>query len=124
MSFDWSEYLHLAQELTGQAVTPPSQEAKLRSAISRAYYAAFCLARNHLLDKGYPVPTDGRAHKYVPQKFKSRPDLSHRQIGENLDRLREDRRKADYDNVVSGLPSKTRMAIKLAKQAISTLGNL
>jgi hypothetical protein len=40
MSFDWSEYFSLAQELVGQPATPAGQEARLRSALSRAYYAA------------------------------------------------------------------------------------
>ena len=44
MSFDWSQYLNLAKELTDQPTTPANQEAKLRDAISRAYYAAFILA--------------------------------------------------------------------------------
>ena len=49
MSFDYIDYLYLAQELVGQ--TPPQAaqpEAKLRSAISRAYYAAFLKARAFL----------------------------------------------------------------------------
>jgi uncharacterized protein (UPF0332 family) len=80
MSFDWSEYLTVAQELASQAITSTmhqgtiraklrhainrayyaafrkarsrsSDEAKFRCAISRAYYAAFRKARNHLRDK-------------------------------------------------------------------------
>ncbi len=58
MSFDWSEYLNLAQELAGKATTPASQEAKLR-AISRAYYAAFVQARNFLRDRdGLTIPRE------------------------------------------------------------------
>ena len=45
MKFDWSEYFNLAQELAGT-----SEEAKLQSAVSRAYYSVFCLARNYLRD--------------------------------------------------------------------------
>jgi len=37
MSFDWSEYLILAQELTSTSINSPIQEAHLRAAISRAY---------------------------------------------------------------------------------------
>jgi len=44
MSFNWSDYLDVAQELIekarGQAKDHSQQEANLRSAISRAYYAA------------------------------------------------------------------------------------
>ena len=68
MNFDWSEYLNLAQELAGRPTSLSNEEARLRSAISRAYYAAFCKARNHLRDnenllisppKGEKI---GRAH--------------------------------------------------------------
>lgn len=45
MNFDWEEYFNLAKELAGT-----TEEAKLRSAVSRAYYSAFCLARNYLRD--------------------------------------------------------------------------
>jgi uncharacterized protein (UPF0332 family) len=51
MSFNCSDYLDLARELIGQTDITASEEAKLRSAISRAYYAAFIQARNHLLDE-------------------------------------------------------------------------
>lgn len=39
MRFDWSEYLNLAQELAAISGDSVNNEAKLRSAISRAYYA-------------------------------------------------------------------------------------
>ena len=80
MSFDWSDYLIVAQELTDQTTASSKtrsklkvrllnvinrayyvafkkvgkrslDEAKLRCAISRAYYGAFRKARNHLRDK-------------------------------------------------------------------------
>jgi len=37
MSFDWAEYFYLAQELNGTPTMPYSEEAKLRTIISRAY---------------------------------------------------------------------------------------
>lgn len=50
MSFNWSEFLGLAQELAGHEAQPYGEEATSRAAISRAYYAALCSARNHLRD--------------------------------------------------------------------------
>ena len=70
MKFDWEEYFNLAQELAGT-----NEEAKLRSAVSRAYYSAFCLARNYLRDiQQYPrlwrnKTYDINAHQYVAEKF-------------------------------------------------------
>ena len=46
MSFAWSDFLDLARQLHS-TTTPgaPLEEAQLRTAISRAYYAAHCEAR-------------------------------------------------------------------------------
>jgi uncharacterized protein (UPF0332 family) len=122
MSFDLSEYFGLAQELAGQTVSPASQEAKLRAAISRAYYAAFCKARNHLRDhEGHAIPRGGGAHKYVRNQFKNNPDRLRSQIGHNLDRLRRHRNMVDYDDSVSGLVQMTSRDVKLAQSVLSAL---
>lgn len=39
MAFDWKDYLILAKALVDMATLP--NDARLRTAISRAYYAAF-----------------------------------------------------------------------------------
>ena len=48
MTFDWSAFLHLAEALESGAGNGELEDARYRSAISRAYYAAFCSARDHL----------------------------------------------------------------------------
>jgi uncharacterized protein (UPF0332 family) len=45
MSFDWLEYLIVAQEMFGEASDTAHEDANLRCAVSRAYYAAFHQAR-------------------------------------------------------------------------------
>jgi len=125
MSFDWTAYLHLAQELSGQTTIPPTQEARLRSAISRAYYAAFCKARNHLRDKeGLSIPLTGQAHTIIWRRFKNSSDQLRKEIGENLRRLRNDRRQADYDDDVRNLHTLTHKALTRATQVLSALGKL
>ena len=125
MSFDWSEYLDLAQELAGQATSPSSQEAKLRSAISRAYYAAFCTARNHLRDREkHSIPRGGQAHPYVRDQFKQSPDKVRKKVGENLNRLRIQRNKADYDDILARLPDTAKRAIRRGKRRSSIVGSL
>lgn len=125
MSFDWSEYLNLAQELAGQATSPSSQEAKLRSAISRAYYAAFCKARNHLRDaEKHSIPRGGEAHPYVRDQFKKSANRVRREVGENLNRLRIDRNKADYDDTMAGLPATSKRALRRARRVISRVTGL
>ncbi len=130
MTFDWSEYLKLAQELAGDDASSPSEEAKLRSSVSRAYYAAFCKARNHLrnIDKHKKIlsetPPKVNVHKYVRNQFKDSTDESHKKIGGDLDRLRVFRNAADYDDLVSGLESTAAMSVKLTQSVISTLNTL
>src|SRR5437016_3350485 len=97
MSFNWAEYFNVAQELAEQAKSSAYQEAKVRAAISRAYYAAFGMARNHLRYKDKihePRPLVDRKgnrvrniHEYVRERFKSSSNIERVEIGEHLERL-------------------------------------
>jgi uncharacterized protein (UPF0332 family) len=122
MSFDWSEYLRLAQELVGQPTPPAGQETRQRSALSRAYYAAFCQARNYLRDQeGLTLPVGGHVHAYVRDHFRNSSDSGQNRIGHALNRLRIDRNKADYDDSVTGLDTMTTGAIIVAQQVLGLL---
>lgn len=124
MTFNWSEYLNLAQELTGSATTPSSQEAKLRSAISRAYYAAFIQARNFLRDReGLTIPLEN-THQYVINQFKNSHDRVRKKVGGRLFRLRQARNEADYKDAVVGLVQNSQDALTLARRVISALASL
>lgn len=125
MSFDWVEYLDLAQELAGHAPIFTSQEAKSRAAISRAYYAAFCKSRNHLRDADHrPVPRSAQAHTYVRKEFDQSADKVRKGLAKNLERLRIKRNAADCDDAVVNLPSETTFALTLAQKVISDLSTL
>lgn len=125
MSFNWSEYLQLAQELVQTASRTPHQEARLRCAISRAYYAAFCSARNHLRDReNHTIPLTGQAHMYVINAFRRSLDPARVRLGLDLDRLRIDRGRADYRDAVPGLPSLAQADMLLANQVLSALTTL
>jgi len=124
MSFNWSEYLALAQQLAGKAQISATQESRLRSAISRAYYSAFIQARNHLRDRmSLSIPRKN-THEYVIKQFQNSSDPIRQQIGEALDRIRYNRNLADYDDTVANLPTITRRSLKLAAQVISALQSL
>ena len=71
MSFDWIEYLNLARKLSGKPLQSVAPEAEERAAISRAYYAAFCKARNHLRNnEGYvKISSSGGSHDFVISRF-------------------------------------------------------
>ncbi|MCW6051502.1 HEPN domain-containing protein [Lyngbya sp. CCAP 1446/10] len=127
MKFDWSEYLNLAQELAAN-----TEESKLRSAISRAYYSVFCLARNYLRDieqdprlsrnKTYDI----NDHQYVAEEFIYNRSKSQKitEIGRNLTRLRKIRNQADYEDTIFQLQKEVVRALSLAQDIISALREL
>ena len=132
MRFDWSEYLNLAQELAAtNSDSSANSEAKLRSAISRAYYSTFCLARNYLRDiEKDPILSrknrDINKHQYVAEEFIYHPTKMKNmvRIGENLSRLRELRNKADYEDTLYNLQNAVKNALMLAQNIISALNEL
>jgi len=132
MRFDWSEYLNLAQELAAtNSDSSANRDAKLRSAISRAYYSTFCLARNYLRDiekdpRLFRKNRDINEHQYVAEEFIYHPTKMKNmvKIGENLSRLRELRNKADYEDTIFNLQKEARNALVLAENIISALSKL
>ncbi|MCC3418641.1 MAG: HEPN domain-containing protein [Microcoleus sp. PH2017_29_MFU_D_A] len=127
MKFDWSEYLNLAQELAAS-----NEESKLRSAVSRAYYSVFCLARNYLRDieqdprlsrnKTYDI----NDHQYVAEEFIYNRAKSQKitEIGRNLTRLRKIRNQADYEDTIFQLQKEVVRSLSLAQNIISALREL
>ena len=127
MSFDWSEYLSLAEELNGSRVSGPpvGSEAQQRSSVSRAYYAAFILARNRLRDVDHvPIPYSGSAHVFVARRYARDSDPRRVQIGLRLGRLRTDRNMCDYDDVVVNAPNLAIQSLARARRIIADLAQL
>lgn len=121
MSFDWSRFITLAKELF-QRAADSTQEPELRSAISRAYFGAFCMTRNFLRDKeGDTFSREAADHQKVYNILVSSGDSRRRQIAEDLYRLRIDRNKADYEDSVSGLYQKASTALTWANRVILNL---
>ena len=99
---DWFLYYDLALEWVGN-----DGEAHKRSAVSRAYYAMFCTARNELRETigDYRPPECGSEHKYVWNSYREdRHPRGTRQIGVLGNRLRRYRNKADYCDIIVDLP--------------------
>jgi len=127
MSFDWAEYLSLAEDLGGTAVSGPpvGVEARQRSCVSRAYYAAFILARNHLRDVDQiPIPRSGNAHAFVATTYRSAADPRRTRIGSELRRLRDDRNRCDYDDVVANIVHLPAVSVARARRIIADLTRL
>lgn len=120
MSFNWKDYLSLAKELLVM-----DNEAKLRSSISRAYYSVFCKARNYLEDIGkIQRSRSGIVHKLVIEVLRSLNDKTSYQIAINLDRLRVDRNKSDYDDVFPNIIYQAEMDIELAQETFELIESL
>ncbi|MBX3276441.1 MAG: hypothetical protein KF868_00425 [Acidobacteria bacterium] len=116
MVFDWKEYFSLAEELSQR-----SDEAARRSAISRAYYSAFNVARAHAESQGWPIQTSRDSHKVVWDAFRSKGFGA---VHLNGSRLRDKRRQADYEDNISRLPDLMDTALEEARKVFYYLGTI
>jgi len=127
MSYDWAEFLKLAASLESAPDSPGPREAALRSAASRAYYAAFHHALDRAIEEGFSPAYTGDDHKRVQAHFRrySTPSKVRRKIAQELDRLLAERHKADYRNEVGKRPeSLASHAVGMAMQIIENLKSL
>jgi hypothetical protein len=121
MRFDWKAFLDLARSLQQEAGEASNPEAGLQSAISRAYFGAFCHARNYAISYLRFAPRDdpndhGRLRAHLKQK-KRAGDAT------RLDQLRQWRNSADYDDDLSetDLPATASAAIAHAQRVFESL---
>lgn len=122
MSFNWKLYVDLADELIKQK-TPTLENAYLRSAISRSYYGIFGIAKNILISRGVNIErTD--THTFVRKKYQNSPQISEKAIGGNLNRLRIERNKADYENTGIFDATRAETAYTIATRTIELLDEL
>jgi hypothetical protein len=127
VSFDWSEYLALAEDLCGVPISgaPAGTDAGQRSGVSRAYYASFILARNRLRDVDrVQIPQLGNVHRFVADHYENHTDPVRVQIGIELRRLRTARNRRDYDDVVGQLPTLATRSLTRAAQIVEDLRRL
>jgi uncharacterized protein (UPF0332 family) len=125
MSFDWHEYLDLARELQRSKQMSCADEARLRSAVSRAYYAAYHAARNRLEREGHKsISSLPDCHRYVWKQFKLSIDQQRREIGTKGQRLKQERRNADYESDVGNWSATTIKAILESQRVFDELAKL
>lgn len=91
--FDWRRLLEVAERLVADF---PDDEAALRSAISRAYYAAFCECRRALIQAQRIEPDTRDAHRQVREVFGFGQRRAEKEIAADLRRLFAQRVHADY----------------------------
>jgi uncharacterized protein (UPF0332 family) len=112
----WRDYLLLATRLT-----MCSTEADWRTAISRAYYAAFHVARRVFADLHFAVPRADRAHQYLVFRLSNSGESVVEHAGRNLETLRRLRNRADYDEVPPLTQTQAGAAVQLAEGIIQVL---
>ena len=86
------DFLNVAYELL-----EGNHESHWRTAVSRAYYAAFHGARDLLMHCGFTVPQEERAHAYLRMRLMNSGHTDVEQAGTCLNDLRSERNYADYD---------------------------
>jgi uncharacterized protein (UPF0332 family) len=92
MAFGWEDYLSLANDLKDQ-----HNEAALRSAVSRAYYAAFNIAKDFLGKNGIVISENkASVHQEVWSAFEGRGE-TWGAVYRHGDSLKQRRRAADYN---------------------------
>lgn len=126
MSFPWVDYLTVAEALMQARNTFAPAEARYRVASSRAYYAAYCAARNHARDhERYSPVTTGADHRLVAEHYRAGTSRAHRKIGEILQRLIVERHCADYDDdIPQHLRPLAQFAVQEARQVCVLLQQL
>lgn len=96
-------------------------EADWRSAVSRAYYAAFHAGRLLLRDFGFAIPRADRAHAYLWLRLSNCGDQKIQAAGSDLNDLRRDRNRSDYDIEASLVQTRARIQVQTAADIIATL---
>ena len=111
-----SEFLSLARSLAS------SSASKNRTAISRAYYAAFHVGKQILTANGCPTSRHGD----VPDLFQESENVDVEKAGDQLSELYSQRRKADYELSLTDVESRPNAdaAVKRAKSIMDDLREL
>jgi uncharacterized protein (UPF0332 family) len=102
------DFLQVAVQLASQASEP-----HWRSATSRAYYAAFHVAREALEQNGVHIPENATGHERVIRCLNNAQDIELAKAAANLGTLRSSRITADY-RLRSASFSRSQAAISLA----------
>ncbi len=113
---NWRDFLSLAAGLaTG------TTQAQWRTAVSRAYYAAFHNARQLLADMNFTIPRADRVHQYLVFRLSNCGESLVEQAGRDLETLRRLRNRSDYDDVPAVTQAQATAAVRLAENIIQRL---
>lgn len=123
MAFEWGEFFELAQFLAGNGDTY-TPESAFRTAVSRAYYAAFCAARGYASDHQRFMPSyTGADHGDLREHFRRQSvnDKRWLKVASKLQQIGIWRTTCDYDESVDNLNAIVNAAITSAKSVFTIL---
>ena len=97
----------------------------IRSAISRAYYAAFHIGRKQLLQMGYKIYKNSVGHQQISSHLNNSGIIEIERISQQLNDARADRNKADYDLDDTSIEDSNTGALKVkrAERIVQTLND-
>ena len=122
MSFNWNDYHGLAESIYG-AKDLGHDEARFRTVVSRAYYAAFWTARKFACEVDGQDFSRASVHQAVKNYFKAHTDPKRKSIGNRLDKARDARVNADYEESEC-TSRKAEITLKVTKQVLDSIHNL
>lgn len=99
--FNWNKYVDFAESLLKSMSSDEDDELKDRCGISRAYYGAFHRAQAYLIKIGITIDLNNKSsHNFVIGQFKEIGGANRlwSKIGLDLERLKNQRKKADYND--------------------------
>ncbi len=115
--FPCGGYLQLAKRLAAI-----NDEVSLRNAVSRAYYASHHKAKLFALNNHNFFNNKGsKIHKEVINFLARHGNVNVRLLSAELDRLRKNRNKCDYDDIVRGLEKMAENAIISAEEIFNSI---
>jgi uncharacterized protein (UPF0332 family) len=118
-TFNWSQYFRLAGELGST-----TDEAYLRSALSRAYYYVYHMALKRAEANSYkPLPNEG-THSQLWRLFGSSPEPDCQRLAAIALRLKEKRERADYESHYARVADDVPAVLAEAQQFVAMLNRL
>lgn len=119
MSMEPRQFQYLAERLAEQGAYP----AEFRSAISRAYYAAFHFGLNQLRGMGFHIVQNQFAHEEVSRHLNNCGDAELAKAASKMNDLRARRNHADYELQRTDIEQKknAKMLVYQAKKLIEAI---
>lgn len=114
--FDWREYWALAQALQDMEGAGYTREAANRTVVSRAYYAAFGVARVYAQTQLGFQPSGGARDHHALVQFLFQQGFAIEAI--RLRDLRYYRNQCDYDPVVAAPDAIAQQSLLIAQQVL------